>query len=113
MTRANKATKLPSPVLYLSTYAVDGVRHWTLIRNTMPAMATRTDDRAEADARLLYASHREDFMVWKDGRKEHTLPQEPPIWDGDAGEFMGLPVLNKAMQDAWRKAEREHRGVNA
>lgn len=41
------------------------------------------------------------------------LPQEPPVWDGDAGEFMGLPVLNRAMQNAWRKAEREHRGVNS
>ena len=79
----------------------------------MPCMATRADDRAEEDARFLYRQHREDFMIWKDGQKVHTLPQEPPVWDGDAGEFMGLPILNRALQDAWRKAEREHRGVNS
>lgn len=27
--------------------------------------------------------------------------------------YVGLPILNRAMQLAWQKAEREHRGVNS
>ena len=37
----SRPTKLPSPVLYLSTYVADGKRHWGLIRHAMHGDARR------------------------------------------------------------------------
>ena len=72
--------------LFLSAYTHVGVgKVYQVFRMSMPLMAENTS----LDAALeQYRRHRQDFYYWHEGQRVNPLPEDPSVWDGDAGEWI-------------------------
>ena len=81
------------PHLHLSTYTNERLgKVYQVFRRSMPAMAENTDLQVALE---VYCLHREDFKQFHDGSWSNPLPEEPSVWDGDAGKWITL----KEVQD--------------
>jgi hypothetical protein len=79
-----------SPDLFISKYTRSGgVLIYMVFRRTMMVIPELTD---QAVALTEYQRHRDDFDYWHEGQRVNPLPETPPVWDGDVGEWANYPA---------------------
>ena len=82
-----------TPDLYIATYTNERLGKVYQVQSRMgPSMAENTDLQVALD---VYRRERESFSYWHEGERINPIPEDPPVWDGDAGKFITL----KEVQD--------------
>lgn len=80
-----------TPRLYLSTFTTGrSSRVYQVQNRSMAAMAENTDLQVALE---VYRRQRESFSYWHEGERINPIPEDPPVWDGDAGKFIKLEEI--------------------